>query len=230
MKALVNYKIAEEFERKTGIEAIALNPYTRLAKPVASHPDMLFCVLDKTVFCYKDYMLENNLCDVVSREGYSINFVSNTCSMEYPNDIALNVLVMGKDLLCNTRHTAPEILDYAKKHGYCVHNVNQGYSACSTLIIDENTAITSDMGISSAIKSLGKKVLIIKNEDIVLPGYDCGFIGGASGKIGESVYFFGDIDTLQDGKTIFNLLREKNLSIKSISSGRVYDFGGIKLI
>ncbi len=230
MKALVNYQIAEAFENKTGIETIAIKPYSRLAPPVASHPDMLFCVLDKTVFCYKDYMLENNLCDIVRDEGYDVVFVSKECTAEYPNDISLNVLVMGKDLICNGKHTAPEILEYAERNGYTVCNVKQGYSACSTLVIDENTAITSDKGVASAIETLGKRAACVENTDIILPGYNCGFVGGASGKVGRSVCFFGDIDTLQNGKLIHNLLIEKNTPIITISSGRVYDFGGIKLL
>lgn len=230
MRALVNYQIADEFSKKTGIDTVAVNPYKRLAPPVASHPDMLFCVLDKTVFCYHDYMVENDLCDIIKNAGYDLVFVSNKCAPEYPFDISLNVLIMGKTLFCNIRHTATEIIDYAKVNGYTVFNVKQGYSACSTLVVDENTAITSDFGMMNAINSCEKKALYIDNTGIVLPGYDRGFIGGACAKIGGRVCFFGDISAFSEGEKISKLLAEKEISSVSIVSGNLYDFGGIKMI
>jgi len=138
--------------------------------------------------------------------------------------------LMGKYLICNTKYVASEILEYSEKNGYSICHVKQGYSACSTLVIDENTAVTSDMGIASAIEATGKKVICIDNDGIILPGYNCGFIGGASGKIGESVCFFGDICTLRDGKVILEQLAEKKTRVIPILSGSVYDFGGIKLL
>lgn len=230
MKALVSCQIAFEFAEKTGIEAIPLKPYKRLDTPVATHADMLFCVLDKTVFCYEDYVIDNGFESIIRAEGYDLVFVSNKCAPEYPNDISLNVLVMGKLLFCYVKHTAKEILEYAKKSGYEVINVKQGYSACSTLVIDENIAITSDKCIASAIEGAGKEVLFVSNEEIILPGYNCGFIGGATGKMGGSVCFFGDVSALKDGERIVELLSRKKQCIISISSGRVYDFGGIKLL
>lgn len=230
MKALINYQIAEEFSKATGIEAVALKPYKLLDAPVAAHADMLFCILDKTVFCYKDYIAENRLESIIGGAGYDMVFVSKKCSADYPNDISLNVLVMGKALFCNEKHTSKEILDYAKLNGYTVVNVKQGYSACSTLVVDENTAITSDIGVAKAITKTGKNAFFVANNEIELPGYDCGFLGGASGKIGGSVCFFGDVSSLQDGKKIIEVLRKKNRGIITISSGRVYDFGGIKLL
>lgn len=230
MKALVNFQIVEDFSSITGVEAIPLMPYVRLDSPVASHPDMLFCILDKTIFCYEDYVKENALVDVIEKEGYEVVFVSNQCVPKYPGDVSLNVLNMGKTLFSKVENTAKEVLDYAKKNGYEVINVNQGYAACSTLVIDENTAITSDKSIAESIKTAGKEALFVSNGDIILPGYNCGFIGGASGKIGEGVCFFGDVNTLEDREKILDLLDRKKQSIISISSGRVYDFGGIKLL
>ena len=230
MKALVNYEVASAFAKKTAIDVISLPPYNKLDLPVAAHPDMLFCVLDDTVFCYKDYVLENSLYSLLENEGYNVVFVSNICDKVYPLDISLNVLVMGKTLFCNVKHTAKEIIDYGNDNGYSIVNVKQGYSACSTLVIDENTAITSDIGILSAIEKAGKNAILIKNDDIILSGYNCGFIGGATGKIENDVFIFGEIELISEYKEISVLLESKGCKIVPVLSGRVYDFGGIKLI
>ena len=96
MKVLINHEIAKEFTTVTGIDVIPLYPYKKLDLPVCCHADMLFCVLDNTVFCYEDYVDEFNLLSVLFGEGYEVEFVSKRCGNKYPDDIALNVLVMGK--------------------------------------------------------------------------------------------------------------------------------------
>ena len=230
MKALINYEIAEDFTHVTGIESIPLMPYNRLDLPVSAHADMLFCILDKTVFCYEDYVKEQRIYNSLVECGLNVVFVSNACNKDYPNDVSLNVLIMGKTLFCNEKYVAREILAYAKAHKYKVVNIKQGYAACSTLVIDENNAITSDFGIAEAIKRENKSVLVIKNDEIILKGYNCGFIGGATGVCGKKIFTFGDLNTLVDGDKIFNNILECKSTIVPILSGRVYDFGGIKLI
>lgn len=230
MKALVNCEIAKEFAKITGVNTVELKPYKKLSPPVSAHADMLFCILDKTVFCYEDYVTENNLYDIIRGEGYDLVFVSCECGQEYPSDVSLNVLVMGKTIFCNVKHTAKEIIDYANANGYTVCHVKQGYCACSTLVVDENTAVTSDIGMERALLAVGKDVLLVENRDIILSGYDCGFIGGATGNIGGSVCFFGNCKAMADGEKISKLLYDKNIDIKPISTGRVCDFGGIKVL
>lgn len=230
MKALINHEIALDFYKTTGIEVIPLKPYDKLDLPVSAHADMLFCLLDKTVFCYEDYVTENNIYEKLIDSGLNVIFVSKHCGKSYPDDISLNVLVMGKTLFCNLNHTAKEIIDYASKNGYKLINVKQGYSACSTLVIDENNAITADTGMAAAIEKEGKSVLLVSGNDIVLTGYNCGFIGGASGVWNKKICIFGELNHLSCKNEIEQYISKCDKEIFSISAGRVYDFGGFKLI
>ena len=75
MKALISKEIARDFELKTGISTIPLSPYDKLDAPVSSHADMLFCILDNTIFCYEDYVKNNGLLDCLKNTGYNIIFV-----------------------------------------------------------------------------------------------------------------------------------------------------------
>jgi len=230
MKALINYEIADAFYNATGLDVIPLKPYSKLDLPVSAHADMLFCLLDKTIFCYEDYVKENNIYNTLKDSGLNVIFVSNECKKNYPYDISLNVLVMGKTLFCNIKHTAVEIVDYANNNGYKIVNIKQGYSACSTLVVDENNAITSDTGVASAIEKEGKKALLVDNSDIILKGYNCGFIGGASGVHGKKICIFGEPDYLSCKNKIEEIINDCNKTIFSILAGRVYDFGGFKII
>ena len=230
MIAIMSEQISERFYEKTGINVLSLKPYLKLDAPVSSHADMLMLVLDDTVFCYEEYFLENPEIFNTVKENKNIIFVSSECKREYPYDISLNVLVMGRNLFCNKKYVAKEVLDYANAHGYTVTDVKQGYSACSTLAVNEELAITSDVGIKKAIESKGKRVFLIDNSNVNLPGYNCGFIGGASGVFGNKIFLFGTADYLLKNEEIAAELKKQNIEIVSIIPDGVYDFGGIKFI
>lgn len=230
MKILINNNFANEFQDVLGVPCIPLPPYENLDFPVASHADMLFFILDNVVFCYEDYVKKNGIDMVLKSEGYTLFFVSKKCEKSYPNDVSLNVLKMDNLILCSEKCVAKEIVEYAKNNGYKLVFVNQGYSACSTLIIDENNAITSDKGIYNALVKENKNVLLASNEGICLHGYNCGFFGGASGVFKKKIYFWGDINSLDGYTKIEDFISKCGFEICSISQGKVYDFGGFKVI
>lgn len=230
MKILINDKIAEKVESITGIKTLGLKPYDKLDKPVSSHADMLICLIDKTIFCYSDYY-ENNI-DVFSKITEEYNIVTSThqCKAIYPYDIGLNVLVIGKKIFCKKACVAKEILEYAKNNHYKVINVNQGYSCCSTLVINKNSAITSDKGMFDALVSEGIDTLLVSSSDIKLEGYNCGFIGGSGYIFEKTIYFFGSVENLREKFEVKQWLKKKNYEIISLFVGDVSDFGGAKLI
>jgi len=231
MKIILNYEIASVFERCTSLEVLPLKPYKRLSAPVSAHADMLICVIGNRAFSYVDYIEENKeIFDCLEKSGYEIVKCAPPTSPNYPNDIGLNVAVVGKRLFCNVKSTAEEIKSYAREKGYELVDVKQGYAACTTLILDEYNVITGDPSIKKAMESKGINVLFIKEESILLHGYNQGFIGGASLVANGTVYFFGDAEELKEYKKISALISSLKMKIFSISSGEVVDFGGGKLI
>ncbi|MBO5313326.1 MAG: hypothetical protein J6B29_05105 [Clostridia bacterium] len=230
MKALVSSLISDKIKKVLDSDVISLPPYEKLDAPVSTHPDMLFFSIGRTVFCYEDYVKEQGIDKELISAGYNIVYTDSVCHKQYPNDIALNVLQMGNFLFCKRDSMSSQILEYSEQNDMSIINVKQGYTACSTLALDENHAITADVGIARAIESTGKSVLLIKGDGILLDGYSCGFIGGASFVFGDTVFFFGDITTISDGRKITDYLEQNGYKYKSIFSGRVCDFGGVKLL
>ena len=219
----------EIFETKTGIKSYPIKPYFRLDAPVSSHADMLICVLDKTVFCYKEHYLENeSVFNEIISCGYKIVFVEKICQKDYPNDIALNVLKVNNTVFCNLKHTAKEILEYAQNNNYKLVNVNQGYASCSTLVLSNKCAITADKGIFSALKAENVDCLLIDENGIRLDGYSYGFIGGSSAVIGNTVYFFGSLDNHPSSNEIKAFLKERMVEFVEIDDNYISDFGGAK--
>ncbi len=229
MLALISEQISDEFSKKTNISVLALPPYERLDTPVSSHADMLICKIEDTVFTFRDYYYNNVDLFLEIEKKYKLALVDG-CKREYPFDIKLNVLVLGNRLFGRLDSVAPEVLECARANGYTLHNVKQGYSACSSLVISDNAVITSDIGIYNALLSEGINALLVTTESSKLNGYNCGFIGGAGGVFDNRAYFFGDIRCHPDFEKIDEFLREQNCIAFSILGGGVYDFGGIKFL
>ena len=231
MKAFMNYALCDAFERATGIKALPLKPYSRLDTPVCAHADMLLCVIDNRLFCYSDYYFENKaIFDEAEKIGYKIIKCAPPVSRKYPHDIGLNVVVMGKKIFGNVKYMCKEIADYCKESGYELINVRQGYAACSTLVLNEKNVVTGDISIKNSMEKEGISVLLTDDKNIVLTGYDHGFIGGSTGVLDGKILVLGEAEKLDDFAKINALADTLEMEIFSILSGDVVDFGGIKVI
>lgn len=228
MIAILSSLIAKDFEQKTGIKSIGLPPFEKLDPPVSTHADMLLSVINNNIFVFSEYFdLNRELFRNIPKD-YNIKKIEKGCQSKYPNDIALNVLIIDKKVFCNVKHTAKEIVDYVIKSGYELINISQGYSACSTLVIGKNAAITSDIGVYKELLKRKIDALLISNEGIRLNGYNCGFIGGSSGCNDKVVYFFGQIEKHRDFVKIKEHLYKYGHTYSSVFFNELSDYGGIK--
>ena len=146
-----------------------------------------------------------------------------------PTKVTTEVIIC-KRLFCRVQSAAKEIKDYALENGYELIDVKQGYAGCTTLVLNENNAVTGDPSIKIAMEKSGINVLFIDEDNIRLPGYNKGFIGGASLVINDTVYFFGDVKKLSEYSKISSFISSLKMKEISILSGDVVDFGGGKVI
>lgn len=141
----------------------------------------------------------------------------------YPSDIAYNVAIMGKSMICNEKYTDKEVL---KLWDGEIINVRQGYSKCSILIVDENSLITSDNGIYEILKGHNMNVLKIRTGYIELPGQNYGFIGGTAGKLAKNlIAFAGDIKKHPDYDKIYGFCKNSGVDIYSLGKNIPIDVG-----
>lgn len=203
-------------------EVFVINPNENLACPVASHVDMNLCVIDSTVFLPKGSMLEKIFVDY----GYEVKFISEDLGENYPFDARLNCKSVGNTVILNRKTVSKDILCFCENRGKRIINVNQGYAACSTVALNEDAYITSDKGIYNQLVNNGLNPLLIKEGYIEIEEYDYGFIGGASGFVGDTLYFFGDISTHPDYEKIKTYLDKNNVSFKYFDCP-LYDIGGV---
>lgn len=195
--------------RSMGYEVESTVDAENLSAPVASHADLRFCRLgtapDAPVFRGDPDLL----------------------SPVYPGDVRFCAACTGKYIICNARHTDPGLLLSAENAGMALIDVKQGYAKCNTLIVDEESIITSDQGISRACEKAGLAVLTVHEGHITLPGYDHGFIGGASGRIGGEIIFNGDVTAHPDFPLIERFISGRRLSLAWFEGLPLADIGSI---
>ena len=218
--------------KKIGAEPFLMPPAQFLQKGVASHPDMLVFVGFGKLFCHKTYYEANKFLidEIISASRLELILSNEKISEKYPHDVKFNAAIVGNTLICNKKNVSQLILAEADKNNYPIINVPQGYTKCSTCVVSDNAIITADRPIYDACIAHGIDALLIDEGNIDLPGYDYGFIGGASGIFDDSVYFCGDISKHPNGKEIIEFCQEHGKTAISLSDQRLFDIGTILFI
>lgn len=203
----------------------------RLDTPVASHADMNVFTVGKTAVLSRLYAETHPWIAEHLRDSCGLDVIlsDGERKREYPFDVMLNVLVCANTAFSFEKYTCDEIKKLLFKEGIHHVNVRQGYSACSTLAFG-NSIITSDRSILSAARKAGADCLKISPGGITLPGYSEGFIGGASGVCGDTVYFTGDVRLHKDGEKILRFIEKGGFKVKNLSNEILCDVGGIKFL
>lgn len=177
-------------------------------KRISNHPDIFMCKMaaDQGEIVFADRELPG------------------TC---YPDDIVFNAACTGKYFLHNLKFTSRRLLERAKEKGLILIDVKQGYTKCSTVIVDEESIITYDKGIYNLAIGHGMNVLLVSEGGIELPGYNRGFIGGTSGRVDDEIVFNGDLHNHPDYERINEFIQSRNLTCKFFEGYPLTDIGSI---
>lgn len=183
-----------------------------VSDPLSCHPDMFICKMGAS--------------DDSEAVSY---FMQHEIQLfpDYPRDIPFNAACTGRYFIHNLKYTAPQLLKRAEESGMKLVDVRQGYAKCSTVIVDEDSVITYDRGISKVCEKAGMDVLLIETGHIRLPGYDTGFIGGASGRIGSTVVFNGSLAEHPDHDRITDFIESRGLDVRWFPEWPLTDIGSI---
>lgn len=209
---------------KYGVEIIKTSSDENLDEPVKYHPDMLFFPRGngKTVLAPSQKEQKR----ILEKMGFEAEF---SCPLEkrYPRDISLNFLPLGGYVFGRTDFADPLVLKDAQERKAELVRVNQGYARCSVLPVSEKAAVTEDESLFKAMTERGFDVLRVERGYVSLEGYDCGFIGGAGGKISEdAVAFFGDCSLHPQWGAIKAFLNKHRCESVFLSGDKLRDYGG----
>ncbi len=223
-KLLIDNRYIDVANKKWGreFEIIPSPTLENVAKPVSCHPDMSILRVGEVFLCektvyeyYKKYFPEINL---ISGE--------TVLARNYPEDIAYNVLISENIAIGNFKYTDRVVKSELLKQNIKTFNTNQGYAKCASVVF-ENCIITADGSIFKTAQEAGLKALKIVEGSVSLPGYNYGFLGGASGFIDGKLLFFGDIKKHPDFEKIREFAVENKILIDYIENYPLTDVGTI---
>lgn len=118
---------------------------------------------------------------------------------------------------------------YADYDNISVCYTYSNYTKCSTVIVDENSIITCDMYLAKTARSMGVNVLAIPDDEgILLTNKSHGLIGGCAAKLDKDLLAFtGDVQAYAHGDEIIDFCNQQNVQVMSLTSDKMYDYGGI---
>ena len=155
------------------------------------------------------------------------HYLNEIQEKKYPRDVLLNACRVGNKIIANFDTLCQDLTEHLKAGKWHLIPVKQGYASCCTLVIDENSIITSDSGIAEKAINAGIEVLKISPGYIDLPGFDYGFIGGSGFMMGETtIALTGHLHHHPDEMDIIDFILGKGKKIRYLSERPIFDIGG----
>ncbi len=216
--------------KSRGLELVKMPPFSALQEPVSVHPDMLLFIGQGKLVCHKEYfnIAEEQIRKISNISNSEIVISEEEIGREYPRDIVFNAAPVGDMLICKRDAISEKI---ARLYGEeKIINVKQGYAKCSVCVVSDRAIITADRSIARGAEKKGIDTLLVSPGGVRLDGYDCGFIGGASGTDEENVYFCGNTDLHPDGDKIKEFCEKHGKNAVSLSDEPLYDYGTLMFI
>lgn len=213
--------------KKMGIEPVFIPKTDRVDRPLAGHPDIQIFVHDNRVFCHPD--ISATFITRIERHA-DVTLCSTPLSRAYPADVVYNIASAGPWAFRHPAGSDPLVEEYLRSRSIAAVGVSQGYAKCSTLIVDDTSIITADASIHRAATSRGIGSLLISAGHIDLPGYQYGFIGGATGLCENMVLCAGSLSRHPDYGMIEDFVVERHKKIVPLGRMAAVDLGTIFVV
>lgn len=220
-----DFRLKDKLKEK-GYQLIEIQRTDAVYNAISSHVDIYVCSLKEQLVVAPEQLPLIRDALEESRISYSAGL--NPLDCQYPRNIRYNAARFGHYLIHNTKYTDPVILDKAKELGLELLHVKQGYTKCSLVVVDDHSVITSDEGILRALSNKRDiEVLPVTPGHVRLEGFPYGFLGGASGRVGNEVMFNGDLSAHPDYKKIMKFISQRGLQVTYLPEYPLEDIGSI---
>lgn len=190
---------------------------------VAGHPDLFFCQQQQQVVVAPNVPEQY----LTILQEYDISFIKGNLSVGklYPQTSRYNAVVTNNLLIHNMKYVDPSLKEtFAGKE--LIH-VNQGYTRCNLLALNNEFFITSDKGIFRQLQKRQMDVHWFSPEGILLPGFEHGFLGGCLGVFENRIFIIGSLSHFPEGEKLWALLESRHYKIVELYDGPLYDGGSL---
>jgi len=190
---------------------------------ISGHPDIFMTQINEHFVVAPNIPVE--VTDSLSLNGIVWQFGNSPVGKKYPDTSHYNALVDRHIRLHHLNDTDRIIIE--KTSALQNLNVKQGYCRCNCLSLNGNSYFCSDKSIEKALRLAGKEVLFVHPDEIELPGFSHGFIGGTAGIYNNIIFFCGSLSSIEDGETLKAFLIQFGYTIIELYDGPLIDVGGI---
>ena len=195
-------------------------------KSISGHPDVFMCQGDECLV-----VAPGLPADILARlidSGIRVIVGQSNPGKAYPDSARYNAVVTDEFIIHNLKMTDPAIFNAFP--GRKQIHVNQGYTRCNLLTLDNDHFITSDKGIEKVLQSVGKSVLFIDPSPVKLRGQKYGFFPGCCGILFDEVLINGSLKYHPQGDEIGDFIKKAGLGFRELFEGVLTDTGGIFVI
>lgn len=220
-------ELIERFGRYGQVVILGANAKTYSA--IATHPDIQLLVIEDQLFIDQQTWsnLPPKIADKMLSNPQKIHIIDTDLGSCYPKSVLFNAKYMDRLFVHHLAYTQTQIRAYVQQEAITAIDVKQGYTGCSLLLLNRQRAITGDQGVARKLRDQGLEVLLIDNRQILLPGFEHGFIGGCCGLIGKKVFFNGDLDKHSQGRQIRAFIYQTGYQIEEVKGQFLQDIGSI---
>ncbi len=191
---------------------------------ISGHPD-IFIFQDSTNLIFAPN-IPNEILQKTNKIKYHIG---DTSISDNKTEITKYNCIATKQYFIHKKDFSDKKIIESQTNKIFIHT-NQAFTRCTTFPINDNTFITSDIHTQKQLLAHNCSVLFVSPEDIQLPPYNYGFIGGCLGKYKNTIYINGSLSQHKQGNEIKSFIENNHLSIYELHEGKMYDGGGIFFI
>ena len=231
-------------------DVLFLNPTETTYKSISAHPDIFFFQAEDGLIYAPN--APKRIVKELKKRKIKLIEGRKEVGKKYPETIPYNAVGIGDTLIHNLKHTDSTILSLYKNH----INVNQGYTRCNLVALNENAFITSDEAISRQISDVSDdngqqttdnrlcpqlrthssiansqwpiaKVLYIDPKQIKLEGHDHGFFPGCCGIWKNNLIVCGSTKNLKEKEALDKFLKDNGFNLIELYDGELVDVGSI---
>ena len=216
-----------------------INPTSVTYNSISSHPDIFFFQKDDALIYAPN--APKRIVKELKKRKIKLIEGKKEVGKKYPETVPYNAVGIGNLLIHNLKHTDETILSSYENH----INVNQGYTRCNLLALNENAFITSDVGIFNAVNRqqttdnslypheshvetyVRTSVLYIDPKQIKLEGQKNGFFPGCCGVWKNNLIVCGSTKNLKEKAELDKFLKDNNFNLIELYDGDLIDVGSI---
>ncbi len=233
-------------------DVLFLNPTEITYKSISAHPDIFFFQTEDGLIYAPN--APKKIVKELKKRKIKLTEGKKEVGKKYPETVPYNAVGIGDTLIHNLKHTDSTILSLYENH---IH-VNQGYTRCNLVALNENAFITSisdnrqqstvnsqrclslskaELGAStgSATEKLMAHssqltALYIDPKQIKLEGHDHGFFPGCCGVWNNNLIVCGSTKYLKEKEELDKFLKDNNFNLIELYDGELVDVGSIFLV